>query len=106
MDSRAKRIAQRGAPSTNLPHRGRCREESRCAAAATAVVGSPLDRVTLAGGSKKTIAACYWESVARGVVGEEHGMPPPPPTPLPGRWLRSGSLVVVEGLVGCWGVAG
>ena len=28
------------------------------------------------------------------------------PRPPPGRWPRSGSLVVVGGLVGCWGVAG
>jgi hypothetical protein len=29
-----------------------------------------------------------------------------PPRPLPGGWPRSGSRVVVGGLVGCWDVAG
>jgi hypothetical protein len=77
MISRAKRIAQRGRTLHKSAPPGRCREGSRCAAAANAVVGSPLDRATLAGGSKKPIATCYWGSIAQGVVGEEHGMPMP-----------------------------
>jgi hypothetical protein len=77
MISRAKRIAQCGrtlhksAPPGAMPGRISLRGRRHRGGWIT------LDWATLAGGSKKPIAACDWGWIARGVVGEEHGMPMP-----------------------------